>query len=636
MCGLFGWVSYRRGLGEIERDRARSATALLAHRGPDSQGEWFDGNVFMGHRRLSIIDLSTAANQPFKDPSGRHILIYNGEIYNFIELRAELASSGWEFRTSSDTEVMMAALLTWGKAALTRFDGMFTLALHDTVTGEHLLARDPLGQKPLYFSLTADGAVYASELRSLLALPGHTWEIDRINFMRYLMLGYYAWDQTPVTGVHKLLAGHCLVIGRNGARIERYWNSFPGKDTLDISEGEAISEFERLFARSCAQSMRSDVPYGVFLSGGIDSSLVAAFCRDSAPSLQTISVAMSELDYDESRKAAVVNTRLGIAESKIVTMDGDAVQESLRQVLGSLDEPNADPGFVNSWYLARAARSLMTVALAGDGADELFSGYAPFSGLGVAAWMRHLPGPMVSLARRAANALPASDGYLGLQFKALAFLQGFPATDAMRFPLWLSSVTPAELDRLAPSRDDGSNVPSGGLFDYVEEMLAPLHDGTAQQRLLYYYQKSFLPEFVCMHTDRAAMQSSLEVRSPFLSLPLVEFANRLPDSLKMQGGMLKVLLRSVAARRGLPAEVVEQRKQGFTFPVARWLKTTLLPYVKGLLSPEDGEGELIDRGILRQVIEDHLNGRRNNYRLIYHLIVFRAWRRNYPRLSFAS
>jgi asparagine synthase (glutamine-hydrolysing) len=630
MCGLFGWLSYRRGLADAEHEQARAATKLLAHRGPDSQGEWLDNHVFMGHRRLSIIDLSTAANQPFKDRTGRYILTYNGEIYNYLELRTELASAGWKFQTGSDTEVLLAGLLTWGQSALTRFDGMFTLALHDSLTGEHLLARDPLGQKPLYYVLTSDGAIYASELRSLLALPGQSWTIDRTNFLRYLMLGYYAWDQTPLTGVHKLLPGHCLRVSRESSRIERYWESLPGKNELDITENEALGEFERLFARSCAQSMRSDVPYGVFLSGGIDSSLVAAFCRENNPSVRTVSVAMSEADYDESNKASAVNAQLGITHSQTVTMSDQAIQESLGAVLTSLDEPNADPGYVNAYYLARAARQFMTVALAGDGADEFFSGYPPFIGLGVTAWMRHMPVPALSLARSLAESLPASDGYLGLQFKALAFLQGFPASDAIRFPLWLSALPQRDLDQLC--RRDGAST---GLFDYVEQFMAPLRDGTLQQKLLYYYQKTFLPEFVCMHTDRAAMQSSLEVRSPFLSLPLVEFANRLPDRFKMKNGNLKVLLRRAAAKRGLSAEIVEQRKQGFTFPVARWLKTTLRPHAEALLSPDGSTDDLIDPSVVRRYVDDHMNGRRNNYRLLYHLIVFRAWRSNYPGLRFA-
>jgi asparagine synthase (glutamine-hydrolysing) len=277
----------------------------------------------------------------------------------------------------------------------------------------------------------------------------------------------------------------------------------------------------------------------------------------------------------------------------------------------------------------------MTVALAGDGGDELFAGYAPFQGLGIAAWMRHVPSAMIAGARSLAQLLPASDGYLGLQFKALAFLQGFPAPDGVRFPLWLSALSPCEYAQLCSSGGREKSPSAGALFAEVEEVLAPLRGRSLQQNLLYYYQKMFLPEFVCMHTDRGAMQSSLEVRSPFLSLPLIEFANRLPDRHKMNGHTLKLLLRRVAARRGLSSEIVRQRKQGFTFPVARWLKTVLREQAEALLKPEDGEEQLMDFAVIKQHFNDHMAARRNNYRLLYHLIVFRAWRRNYPALKFA-
>ena len=638
MCGLFGWVSYDRMLGAQDIARARAATALLAHRGPDYQGEWFDDHSYLGHRRLSIIDLSAAANQPVADPSGRHIFIYNGEIYNYLELRTELEHEGCRFQTDSDTEVFLTALLRWGLNALKRVDGMFAAALCDRETGEHLLIRDPLGQKPLYYAVTGHGVVYASELRALLSLKVADWKIDRDAFLRYLMLGYYGWDESPIVGIRKLLPGCCLRIDRSGARVERYWDSVPGQDEFDISETEAVQEFSRLFGESCLRSMRSDVPYGVFLSGGIDSSLVASFCRLTNPSVQTISVAMSERDYDESAKAATVNAQLGIANHHIVTMSPESVEESLNAVLASLDEPHADPGYVNTHFLSRAARRHMVVALAGDGGDELFAGYAPFAGLGVASWLRHCPGSLFPALRVLAQGIPANDRYMGLQFKALAFLQGFPASDAVRFPLWLASIDLEELERLSPglntkffSRFDGD----GSLFSSVEALMAPVRGRPLQQQLLYYYQKVFLPEFVCMHTDRAAMQSSLEVRSPFLSLPVIEFANRLPDRVKRQGTELKLLLRRVAAQQGLPPEIVRQRKQGFTFPLARWLKTSLRGKTDMLLASEDWQEGLVDRKVVQRYLDDHMAGRRNNYRLLYNLMVFNAWRRNYPGLKVA-
>lgn len=636
MCGIFGWISYQKGLSPEQLRQAAAATALLAHRGPDHQGQWNDPHTFIGHRRLSIIDLSEVANQPFADPSGRYLISYNGEIYNYIEVRAELQKFGWTFHTTSDTEVLLIALIQWGTKALKRCNGMFAAALHDRETGEHLLFRDPLGQKPLYYSITEDGVVYASEIRSLLALPGFRWKISRDAFSRYLMQGYYGRDETPIANIHKLLPGHCLRVTREGARIEQYWDSLPGDNELSLSEGEALTEFSALFGESCVHSMRSDVPYGIFLSGGIDSSLVLSFCREANSEVRSVAVGMSEPDFDESAKATLVSNHLNIANHKTFVMDSQVVERALNAILDSIDEPHADPGYVNAHFLSKQARASMVVALAGDGGDELFSGYAPFAGLGVAGLLRHFPAPLLQLMHTAAHKLPASDRYLGLQFKALAFLQGFPASDAVRFPLWLSTVDLADLQKLCPDHDSdffSSRGESGTLFGYVEKLLEPMRGRSLQKQLLYYYQKVFLPEFVCMHTDRAAMQSSLEVRSPFLSLPLVELANRLPDRYKAQGGALKILLRTVAARRGFPAEIVTQGKQGFTFPLARWLKSSLRPRAQALLETDDWSEGLVDRSAVRTALDDHLAGRRNNYRLLYALMVFRAWRQRYPQLQ---
>lgn len=638
MCGLFGWISFTRPLSEADADAARRATALLAHRGPDHQGEWRSERVYMGHRRLNIIDLSAAANQPMQDASGRYRFSFNGEIYNYLELRKELEGEGAAFRTRSDSEVFLTALIRWGAGALTRVDGMFAAALHDQQTGEHLVFRDPLGQKPLYYATLPDGVVYASELRALLALGAGRWSIDQDAFLRYVMLGYYSRAETPVTGVRKLLPGCLLRIGADRMTLDRYWDSLPGEQVEPLSDDAALDRVDQLLEASCTRSMRSDVPFGVLLSGGLDSTLVASYCRRANPDLRAISVAMGERDFDESGKAALVCSHLQIADAHRVTMDDGSVVSALHEVLATSDEPHADPGFVNARFLARAARQHMVVALAGDGGDELFAGYPPFAALGAESYCGRLPEAVIGLAKAAAHALPSNDRYLGLQFKALAFLQGFPANAAIRFALWLSAVGADELRRLAPSRGRHLFSTTGEpetLFAETAQMMTPLAKASSTDQLLYYYQKVFLPEFVCMHTDRAAMQFGLEVRAPLLSLPLVEAANRLPARVKHRGGELKVLLRRLAARHGLPDEIVNQRKQGFTFPVARWLKSTLRSELDELSRSEEFDGLGLERPVIQGYVDEHLAGRRNNYRLLYHLIVFRAWRRRYPELRVA-
>ncbi|MBH76602.1 MAG: asparagine synthase (glutamine-hydrolyzing), partial [Dehalococcoidia bacterium] len=335
--------------------------------------------MYMGHQRLSIIDLSDAAAQPFQGDE-RFTLSFNGEIYNYLELRHELASEGRSFYTDSDTEVLLNVLAAWGTAGLRRLDGMFAGALHDQRTGEHLLFRDPLGQKPLYVHAYDGGIVYGSELRSLLSLPQFSWQLDREAFRSFIAHSYYPWRATPISGVEKLLPGCLIRVQGTSVSHERWWESVPGSEPLDLSFDEATSEFERLFERSCRISMRSDVPVGVFLSGGLDSSLVLDTCQRIAPDVQAFSVSMADEDYDESKKAAIAAAHVGVRQHSI-SLDEGTLLESFSALMKSLDEPHGDPGYVNTYFLSQACRPHITVALAGDGADELFAGYAPFKGI---------------------------------------------------------------------------------------------------------------------------------------------------------------------------------------------------------------------------------------------------------------
>ena len=635
MCGLFGWLKFDAVLTDGEIQLSRLATAKIAHRGPDGSGEWFRGGVFMGHRRLKILDLSEKSAQPFKSQDGRYVLTYNGEIYNYIELREELKQLGFRFETTSDTEVFLSAFQAWGVDAFVRFEGMFAAAIHDIQTNTHTLVRDHLGQKPLYYFEHGREFAYASELRGLLALDGFNWSIDRENFIRYLANSYYVWDTTPLKGVKKLLPGCLIQIQNNRVELKRYWDSVPGDDPLDLTLDEASRQFADHFDRNCQDSMRSDVPYGVLLSGGIDSSLVLHACRKHNPNVTAFSVAMGEADFDESTKAREVCRHLDIKNHQVYTLDKQTLFGAFRGYLEDLDEPHGDPGFVNMRFLAQACRQDITVALAGDGADELFAGYAPFAGLWFAPLVKMKPESALTLVNWAAkNLLPSSDGYLGLQFKALAYLQGFPAEDILRYPLWLASMAPEDLARLCPTTPksffDRSGHP-GTLFDFAASCMQGMESKTMTQQMLYFYQKVFLPEFVCLHTDRASMQSSFEVRTPFLTVSMIEFANRLPDRVKCKGNRLKRLLKQAMVDCGFPAPISNQKKQGFTFPIARWLKTELRQWLYSLVEDESLDG-LVDRRVLKVLVNLHLNGDRNYYRILFNLIAFQAWRKNFPEV----
>lgn len=634
MCAIFGWLKFDHYFTEGEITAARKALASMAHRGPNFQGEWFTDRVYMGHRRLSIIDLSPEANQPFVDEGGKYIITFNGEIYNYIELKIELQNKGFRFRTTSDTEVLLTAFISWGEKAFLKFDGMFATAIHDTIQEKHYLFRDYLGQKPLYYYVYPNGVVYASELRALLALDCFRWKLDLNNFLKYLTNSCYMWDTTPLVGVKKLLPGCYLEVDKDKVTRHRFWDSIPGDNSIGITLEEAVQEFQRLFDRSCEISMRSDVPYGVFLSGGIDSSLVLDSCRKFNKEICSFSVSMGESDFDELEKAKTVADYLKIKTRKSYLMDFQSVQESIDAFFSFTDEPHGDPGLVNSYFLAKSCKPDITVALAGDGADELFAGYVTFLALERENLFSSIPECVVSGANRVIEyLLPGNDKYLGLQFKALSFLQGFPAHDLTRFPLWVGAISPKELYKLCPWQDNSffSRMgEEGTLFEDFRKVLSVMEGKSRKQMFLYFYQKFFLSEFVCMHTDRAAMQSSLEVRSPFLSVPLIEFANKLPDHFKTSKGELKRILKYATRQRGFQKVIYNQKKQGFTFPLARWLKTVLKNKMDEILSPKVWDNGLIDPLYMEHLKVQHLSGKRNNYRILYNLMVFRKWLDKYP------
>ncbi len=629
MCGLFGWLRFEGELSEKEEHSARHALSLLAHRGPDHQGEWRQPGLYMGHRRLSIIDLSSEAHQPFFDDDKKLVTVFNGEIYNYVEIRKELETLGVSFHTSSDTEVLLKAYRVWGTEAFKKFDGMFVAALYDLRAGSLCLVRDHMGQKPLYYHCTGSEIIFSSELKPILSLDNFSWKIDRENFLRYLHASYHPWDATPLCGVKKLPPAHYLFIQEGKTRLERYWDSVPGTTTHSIGYEEATEELKRLIERSASISIRSDVPFGAFISGGVDSSLVLDYCSKQTPAISAHCVSMSEKDFDESAKAHAVCSFLGVDDERKYEMNEECIDEAIEAFFRFNDEPHGDPGFINAWFLAKSCRPYITVGLAGDGADELFAGYISFKAVKKARLIRALPQGAISLLRKGVeNLLRGGDAYMGLQFKALSFLQGFPSTADSLYPLWLGTTSPEELSRLCPWMDQGFFNRSGGngtLLDPYTRLLGEKTEGrTGQQKLAYFYQKFFLPEFVCLHTDRAAMQHSMEVRSPFLSPSIVEFANSLPDDFLFKGETTKRILRDLVQQRGYPESIWRQKKQGFTFPIARWLKSTLKERLETLRKDEIIQ-ELVNAEVVDQLISEHLSGKKNHYRLLFNLMVFRNW-----------
>ena len=612
---------------------------LSNHRGPNSQKFYKENNFFAYFRRLSIIDVTQKSNQPFISENKRYVLVFNGEIYNFRELRTRLKKKNIEFKSNGDAEVILKSFIYYGESFIDELRGMFSFCIWDKHQQRLIAYRDRFGQKPLYYYLSNEDLIYASELRSLLALKQFQWRLDREAFAGFLSNSYYAGTNTPITGLKKLLPGHHLSLICNKVNIGKFWHSVPRGEHDDISPSQALNSLDGLISKSCEHALRSDVPAGVFLSGGIDSSLILSYCHDIDHDLQAVSVAMTEQDFDESAKAKAVADTVGIRHHTVIKMDESAVVENLDHIFSFNDEPHGDPGFVNARFIAAASKSQFTVGLGGDGGDELFYGYPPFHALSARAICRKFPPFIIDILRTLIRGIPERDGYLGLRFKLESLLRAYPAPGDLDFPLWLTTMRPEDLSLLAPSLTQcfDREGRKESAIAYARELLNSVTAQSPAQRLAYFYQQQFLPEFVCMHTDRASMQVSLEVRSPFLSPSLISFANSLPDNMKLRSGQDKWLLRRLAERRGLDDSISNQQKQGFTLPLARWLKTCLREKMETLLHREawSQDADLIDLDYMRRLVEDHLANRANNYRILFNLMAFQAWRMKFPDISSA-
>tara|TARA_B100001013_G_scaffold133721_1_gene78382 strand:- start:10349 stop:12262 length:1914 start_codon:yes stop_codon:yes gene_type:complete len=637
LCGIFGWVKKAQSHSETEIESAKKALSSLQHRGPDSSGIWKQSSIFIGHQRLKIIDLSDNAKQPFVDQSGAHILSFNGEIYNYLELRADLEKEGQVFRSQSDTEVLLHLLSRLGTDSLQKLDGMFAGSFYDCNKRSLVLFRDPIGQKPLYYYLYDGGIIYSSELRALLEIKGFNWKIDKSNFDKFLTHSYYPWDSTPIEGIRKLKPGHFLLYKEGKVILQDWWKSIPGRESLKIDSEEAIVQLIDLFDHSCSNSLRSDVPIGVFLSGGIDSTLTMNSCLKKNEDIKSFHLSMSESDFNEGEKAKIVSQRLKQGNSHEYIMNPDIMDQNFREVIKKMDEPNGDPGFLNVYFLSKQCRDKITVALAGDGADELFAGYLPFLGLPYEKFMTHLPGSLGSMIKCVGDFIPARDTYMDFRSKLSSYLNGFPSNPLNRHSLWLSSLDSRLLRKLLPDRQKDWLDPNSenSVYTIPEEIRDDFLRLDPYNRMLFFYQKIFLPEFVCHHTDRAAMLNSFEVRAPFLGAKVIKFANSLPTNMKVRGKTLKWILKEICKRDNFPRKIFAQKKQGFALPIARWMKGKLLPHLQELKTSDSYESNLVNRDCLESLIDNHINNRSNFSRILYNFLVFSAWRKKYPNLSFS-
>ncbi len=568
MCGLAGFV----GAGD-EQD-LRAMTATLVHRGPDGEGYYRDHHapVYLGHRRLIVLD-PVGGPQPLWDADGTVGVVFNGEIYNHRALRKELEVLGHRFTSDhADTEVLVHGWKAWGNGLFLKLDGMFALALFDRNTSTVTLARDRFGEKPLYYAVRSDAVVFGSELTALLKQPVlENVSVSKTALQKFFAHGFFPTPHTPYDGILKLPPGHRLTIDAKTLKIDMraYWRFTLGEyDPPAGSEDDWAAELETLIADAVAARLEADVPLGLFLSGGIDSSAVLSCAADvrTPASLDTFSLGFRETSFDESPWAEEIALQVG-STHHVEICDLDAAQSLLPDVLARLDEPLGDPSILPTSLLCDFAAKHVTVALSGDGGDELFAGYDPFRVLGRAqAYDRYVPKPVHGAIKALAALLPRSDANMSFDFILNRGLRGLKHPEAEWNPRWLGALEPDDIAVLFNEPVDPEALYSEAIAAWDACPGDHIIDKT-----LDFYTRFYLPDGILTKTDRASMAVGLEVRSPFLANGVADFAQRLPWQTKLKGRTTKWILKR-ALRARLPGDILARKKKGFGIPLSRWLR----------------------------------------------------------------
>ncbi|HEX4385622.1 MAG TPA: asparagine synthase (glutamine-hydrolyzing) [Myxococcales bacterium] len=614
MCGICGEVSFG---APPDVEGVRRASRAIAHRGPDAEGFHSDGPVSFGHRRLSIIDLATGDQPMVRDGIA---LVFNGEAYDFQALREELKGLGHTFNTRSDTEVVLVSYLQWGERFAEHVHGMFALALWDSKARKLVLARDRLGKKPLYYWQQGSRLVFGSELKALLA-HGVPRELSQEAFIQYLACEYVPAPLSIYQGIYKLPAAHVAVFDAGGFRTRRYWD-LPMPEARRANPAELLA----LLDQAVAKRLVADVPVGVFLSGGVDSTAIAALATRHSSRVRTFSIGFTEASFDESPWALLASQKLG-TEHTLEKFSGQACIDLLPAAAAQLDEPLADPSFLPTLLLSRFTRKSVTVALAGDGGDELFAGYDPFLAHQPAALFAHVSRPLRSLLQTAAGMLPASSRNMSLDFRLKQFLRGVDARPSLRHQSWLASFLPGELQQLL-SKDLRPQATTDVAFRAVLDDAARsgARPGSVDEALRFYVTR-YLADDILVKADRASMAASLELRAPFLDTAVVEYALRLPWQSVLSLTQTKVLLKR-ALKGVVPEEILRRPKKGFGIPVAAWIRGPLRPVMEESMN-ELGKSGLFEPKAIQTLLQTHLSGRADLRKPLWTLLMFQLWQKSF-------
>lgn len=619
MCGIAGILN-------LNPSRMAPADVLermlqsIIHRGPDDDGRLVDGELAMGMRRLSIIDLAEG-KQPIFDESRRYAVVFNGEIYNYRELREQLISRGHTLKTHSDTEVIVHLYEEFGKACLEYLRGMFAFAVWDNRTRELFIARDRLGIKPLYYAERDSTLVFGSEIKALLQHPEVSASLDLRALSDYLSLKYVPAPRTLFAGVHSLLPGHSLLVRDGRIETHQYWDLSFQKPETPRSEEEYLERLESILRESVRLRLRSDVPFGAFLSGGVDSSIIVALMAEELNEpVKTFSVGFSGGEgKDELPYAKIVADRFG-CEHRTLEISSKHFLDHAEHVLWHLDQPIADQATVATHMVASLARQHVKMVLTGEGGDELFAGYARYEGEQFSPWTRHWPGIVGKSVRRAAAILP------GMRRGKIAINALTIPDEASRFAHWFPMFSDAAKASLF---DEWSTEESSGARHVFDRYLRQSDATEPLDRMLYCDTKAWLVDYLLLRGDKLTMANSLEARVPLLDHKLVEFAAQLPTNMKLRGRTRKYLLKKLGSKL-LPDSIIHRKKQGFPIPIERWLRSEAKPLVRDMLSEDSLRRRgLFNPQIVQNLIRNHESHYADHSTEIWGLVSVEIWLRRF-------
>ncbi len=619
MCGICGFATYK----QIESKDLESMNATLRHRGPDDEGTYLinknSRNIGLAHKRLSILDLSELGHQPMLSRDGQIAIVFNGEIYNYLEIRAELKGLGCKFVSNCDTEVIIAAYKEWGIKCLDRFDGMFAIAIYDNSKDIIFLARDRLGKKPLYYYNDDGDFVFASEIKPILKFKYFKKDIELESVYKYFAYQYIPSPLSIFKNVYKLLPGSYLEYGKDKIVIRKYWDIVDiycnNSNKSDMNEEECLDMIENTLRRSVGYRMISDVPLGAFLSGGIDSSLVVLMMAQmSRMPVKTFSIGFNEMDFDEARYAAKIASYIGTEHNELY-LDSREILPTIRSLPDFYDEPFADLSSVPTYLISTFAKQKVTVALSGDGGDELFCGYETYEFIKKRKSFFNIPW----IARRLL--FPYISQILGKES-----LQKYANRDIISLHrIVMGTSDPSLLTDLLYSRDYGFNEDR---FTTTYKRAYPARKNVLESIMLVDIN-TYLSDCILTKVDRASMGVSLELRCPILDYKLVELSQSIPIDLKYKNGVLKYPLKKILSRY-ISQELFMRPKQGFDFPFAEWLKSDLKPLVDEYINADRIKKQgIFNPDTCKAAIDLHISGKQNNAFTIWELLMFQIWYEKY-------